>query len=336
MAKLDKLCVRGLLLMSALHNFCGGMTSKIGSVCEFASMMTYDDKSSECPNGAEDLNLCRPGQMKIKQCIRADEDTTNICEDCPQKFFQKNFNRCVDCHQCSECGTNERIKTRCTVESDTVCESILPEPETTSRRSTTVPSTASLSSSSNPTTPPSKSSTATTTCENCETSRSSGDNTTITPEPEMTTEFVGRGHVDSSKEEPSDTYRIFSIMTTALLVLSVGFNIFLFFFFIKYKRKILESKRAENPPVRSDSRRAGTKEEMKPLSNGIRKENETPHSVENVIVSKPGSKQSRGLKLLLQGGCNPEEEEEEKEEEEEEKNLQLTSSGRTIGRESSI
>ncbi|XP_071498233.1 uncharacterized protein [Diadema antillarum] len=240
--------------------------------------MTYDE-SSECPNGAKDLTLCRPGQMKIKKCISADEDTTNICEDCPQKFFQKNFNRCVDCHQCSECGTNERIKTRCTVESDTVCESILPEPETTSRRSTTVPSTASLSTSTNPTTPQSKSRTATTTCENCETSRSSGENMTIAPEPKMTAEFVGPDYEDSSKEDPSDTYIfIFAIVTTVFLVLSAIGNISLLLYILKCKRnerKIFESERVENPG-RSDSKRDESGTEMEPLNNGTMQENGNP------------------------------------------------------------
>ncbi|XP_071502732.1 uncharacterized protein [Diadema antillarum] len=97
--------------------------------CEFEDdVQAYDE---ECDNGATNLFPCSPGQLKIAECIGADGDTSQICDPCPQKYFQSKFNRCTVCHECSECGANERIRHDCTDETDTVCESILPLTPTT-------------------------------------------------------------------------------------------------------------------------------------------------------------------------------------------------------------
>ncbi|XP_071483973.1 uncharacterized protein [Diadema antillarum] len=135
MATQKKNTVYILLSIALIWNY-GGMSSNVESDCEFDSPMTYDE-SSDCPNGATGLMLCEPGQVKIKPCISADEDTTDICRACTGKFFQANFNRCTICRSCSDCGTNERVQTHCTTTSDTVCISIFTEPSTTSQESTT-------------------------------------------------------------------------------------------------------------------------------------------------------------------------------------------------------
>ncbi|XP_071484015.1 uncharacterized protein [Diadema antillarum] len=114
MATQKKNTVYILLSIALIWNY-GGMSSNVESDCEFDSPMTYDE-SSDCPNGAKGLMLCEPGQVKIKPCISADEDTTDICSDC---------------------GTNERVQTHCTTTSDTVCISIFTEPSTTLQESTT-------------------------------------------------------------------------------------------------------------------------------------------------------------------------------------------------------
>ncbi|XP_071482469.1 uncharacterized protein [Diadema antillarum] len=135
MATQKKNTVYILLSIALIWNY-GGMSSNVESDCEFDSPMTYDE-SSDCPNGAKGLMLCEPGQVKIKPCISADEDTTDICRACTGKFFQANFNRCTVCRSCWDCGTNERVQTHCTTTSDTVCISIFTEPSTTSHESTT-------------------------------------------------------------------------------------------------------------------------------------------------------------------------------------------------------
>nr|XP_054768250.1 uncharacterized protein LOC129275790 [Lytechinus pictus] len=92
--------------------------------CEFGETLERYDEP--CPNGATNILLCNPGQLKIAECIGEDGDTSRICDPCPQKFYQSYYNRCTACHPCSECGANERIKEKCTDETDTVCENIIP------------------------------------------------------------------------------------------------------------------------------------------------------------------------------------------------------------------
>ncbi|XP_071502783.1 uncharacterized protein [Diadema antillarum] len=159
------------------------------SACEFESQMSYDE-GPQCPNGATGLKLCPAGQVKIKECISEDEDKANICEVCPSKYYMSKYNRCTLCHECSECGMNERVRAICTATSDTVCESILPEPETTSRGPTTASSTASSVSYQASST--SLEGIAMTTCENCETTGTSDDKTEAA-EPEINTGITGTG-----------------------------------------------------------------------------------------------------------------------------------------------
>ncbi|XP_071484016.1 uncharacterized protein [Diadema antillarum] len=142
MAALKKNTVYILLTIALIWNY-SARPSNAESDCEFPSQMTYDERPKLCPNGAKGLKLCEPGQLKIKPCISADEDTTDICEVCPHKFFQTNFNNCAKCHECSECGMNERVKIVCTSTSNTVCESIFPE--TITLTTTKTPSRASVS-----------------------------------------------------------------------------------------------------------------------------------------------------------------------------------------------
>ncbi|XP_041479562.1 uncharacterized protein LOC121427290 [Lytechinus variegatus] len=92
--------------------------------CQFGETLERYDEP--CPNGATNILLCNPGQLKIAECIGQDGDTSRICDPCPQKFYQSYYNRCTACHPCSECGANERIKEKCTDETDTICENIIP------------------------------------------------------------------------------------------------------------------------------------------------------------------------------------------------------------------
>lgn len=74
------------------------------------------------------------------------------CDPCPQKFYQRYYNRCTKCHPCSECGPNEQIKQPCTDETDTDCESIIPPdpvPTTPPKPTSTPPSPASAQTSTN-------------------------------------------------------------------------------------------------------------------------------------------------------------------------------------------
>ncbi|XP_071482467.1 uncharacterized protein [Diadema antillarum] len=186
-----KNCTAYILLTIALIWNYSARPSNAESVCEFDSQMTYAEKPELCPNGATGLKLCEPGQLKIKPCISADEDTTDICEVCPYKFFQANFNNCTNCHECSECGMNERVKTVCTSASNTVCESIFPETITssTSQESTTTPSRASVSTRDSKT---DESSVAMTTCK---TTQSSDKKTIATESGAITpTEIKGSGN----------------------------------------------------------------------------------------------------------------------------------------------
>eukprot|EP00057_Strongylocentrotus_purpuratus_P013366 XP_011667840.1 PREDICTED: uncharacterized protein LOC100893215 [Strongylocentrotus purpuratus] len=116
------------------------LKASVWDSCEFGDTLAPYDES--CPNGAEDILPCNPGQLKVQECIGQDRDTSRMCDPCPQKFYQKYYNRCTQCHPCSECGPNEQIKQPCTDETDTDCESIIPPdpvPTTTPTPTTDAP-----------------------------------------------------------------------------------------------------------------------------------------------------------------------------------------------------
>ncbi|XP_072180307.1 uncharacterized protein [Diadema setosum] len=105
--------------------------------CMASNAESTNNKSSDCPDGATHIILCKLSQSNIDSCLSADEDT-NTCNACGDKFFLKeHFNRCTICHKCSDCGTNKRLIAHCTDTSNTVCKSTNTEPTTTSQESTT-------------------------------------------------------------------------------------------------------------------------------------------------------------------------------------------------------
>ncbi|XP_071482466.1 uncharacterized protein [Diadema antillarum] len=185
MAALKNYTVYILLTTALIWNY-RAMPSNADSECEFDSQMTYDE-SSDCQNGATGLKLCKPGHKKIKRCISADEDTTNICDPCENKYFQVKFNRCTDCHKCSECGKNERVDILCTTRSDTKCIHIGTKTLTDSQGSTTkTPSRVSVSTRDRQT---DESSVVMTTCENCTTTQSSDKTTQSSDKTAIETEL---------------------------------------------------------------------------------------------------------------------------------------------------
>ncbi|XP_071505111.1 uncharacterized protein, partial [Diadema antillarum] len=236
MVELGKPVIYGMLVMCTFLVCIRGVPFKLTSsrrheraavdqsACEFDSEIPYNE-GPECPNGVTDVAPCPPGQLRIAQCTNEIEDQTSTCEVCPYKHYISKYNRCTMCHECSECGMNEQVRAICTATSDTVCESILPEPKTTSRGPTTAsPTASSLSYDANPT---SHEGVAMPTCENCKTTGSSSK-MTVPSEQEMNSEIPGSENVRSSKKEtngyPPLTYwmialwLIFFVFTVVLLV----------------------------------------------------------------------------------------------------------------------
>ncbi|XP_072180579.1 uncharacterized protein [Diadema setosum] len=217
MAALKSYTVYIILLTIALIWNYRAMPSNADSECEFDSQRTYNES---CPNGATGLRLCEPGQKKInKSCIRADEDTTNICDPCEDKYFQVNFSRCIKCHECSECGTNERVDILCTKRSNTICKPIGTTTLTDSQGSTTkTPSRVQVSTRDSQT---DESTVVMTTCEDCKTTQSDDKTmkTAIATESEAITPTEIKGSGNRAPENGLSQGGMITIVVICVIVI---------------------------------------------------------------------------------------------------------------------